>query len=295
MKTLRIILLLGIALWMMAVAATPTSLYVDPRNIEAISFPAVRIVTTDGSLVPEDFHVLCEWDVKDVCVAQTSTYVNEERMKCYASDPSLIIASATVNCSYVPSKDERAVVVETIEQDSCFVTIAVLPYEPPNLNRVATAESRLWLPRPTIPATPPPPPPTSTYLRRMSLYQTPLSKRQIVQYEFPKQHRILCDFAEKTKIPIQSVMEAIRNEPQSKKEQDERDSRIIMILALCLSIPLGLIIACCDGGTLKLTFRLLQVTGRLFKITMVFVVCIVIALLVTVFILAALKVILFGP
>lgn len=289
------VILFGILLWMMVVSATPTSLYVDPRNIEAISFPSVRIATQDGSLVPEDFHVLCEWDVKDVCVAQSSTYVNEERMRCYASDPSLLIASATVNCSYVPSKDERAVVLETIEQDSCFVTIAVLPYEPPKPKPVATAESRLWLPRPAIPVTPPPPPSPSadhaTYLRRMSLYQTPLSKRQIVQYEFPKQHRILCDFAKQTKVPIQSVMEAIRNEPQSKKEQDERDAKIIMIISICVSIPLALLIAYCNMSTLKVGLVLIIIVWRLFKLSLS--ICFIFICVVVV--LAALKVALLGP
>lgn len=154
--------------------------YVDPTHIEAISFPSMRMRTAENAALPieESMHAICVVHTNLTCDAWRSlTFENEERVTCHINKPNVAIERAVVHCTHVPSKDERVVVLETVEQDSCSVELTLAPYKPPARDR------RAWVPEDAMRAEPDAVSPShAAYRRTMEAYREAFEtgKHQIV-------------------------------------------------------------------------------------------------------------------
>lgn len=244
--------------------AASNSLYVDPKNVCAISFPAPRLVSREGALIPESLHVLCEWESTQFCESQNATFVEEDRMHCYASDPAIIIRRAVINCTNIPSKDERVVIEEVIEQDSCFATIDVDVYEAPKIKPIVKKQNLMWIPRKDEPE----PvreeirvaenPAFKMYGRLMKTYYDALLSRQIVQYNIPKERRVTCMTPEKHE-QIKRNIEGIASKYREIHKYNDKEVGeifapiIIAIAALCTLF--GLTCGCSAFKFIKVAVR----------------------------------------
>lgn len=224
-----------IVCWMMLWATiASTSLYVDPKNIQAISFPAPRILSGEGVLIPETLHILCEWDFNQFCRSQNATFIDEDRMHCYANDPLLVVRHALVNCTNVPSKDERVIIAETIEQDSCFVTVEIETFESPPLKPIVENANPMWIPRSKEDVerilkeqnNQQFNPDHLMYGSRMKKYQPSFSSRQIAQFEKGESLRVSCwtkKDAERMKETVQNIRDHIQQHRHALHELNEKD------------------------------------------------------------------------
>ncbi len=184
--------------------------YVDPTHIEAISFPSMRMRTAENAALPieESMHAICVVHTNLTCDAwRALTFENEERVTCHINKPNVAIERAVVHCTHVPSKDERVVVLETVEQDSCSVDLTLAPYTPPARDR------RAWVPEDALRAEPDAVSPShAAYRRTMEAYREAFEtgKRQIVLHGAAKQKGFegLC-----------GVKEAIREHLAEKHQQ----------------------------------------------------------------------------
>lgn len=184
--------------------------YVDPTHIEAISFPSMRMRTAENAALPieESMHAICVVHTNLTCDAwRALTFENEERVTCHINKPNVAIERAVVHCTHVPSKDERVVVLETVEQDSCSVELTLAPYTPPARDR------RAWVPEDALRAEPDAVSPShAAYRRTMEAYREAFEtgKRQIVLHGTAKQKGFegLC-----------GVKEAIREHLAEKHQQ----------------------------------------------------------------------------
>ncbi len=237
------------------------ALYVDPTRIEAIAFPSMRIAALEGSLpIDETLHLLCRVLIDDMnCIAwRNLTFMDEDRVRCYASDPDVVVTRAVVHCTYVPSKDERAVVLNTIEHDSCRVDVILAAAAKP---AAPDRGSSMWVPRngkEALEATVTLPAPRE-YTALLDAYRNELERRQIVQFSDKKYDGLTraCNM----KRPVKPIASSESADTPARDRQNEPPKELTLAVAIITYMVLL-------GGLFYAAFRVpwLTVLGESFYI-----------------------------